>query len=142
MKTVATVTLPKAGEFAIVPMAEYRRLTKRDNQLSARHSKRLSEDQADAFLAARGRKNLAAYRRGEIGATPAEVIEATLIKGVNPVRAWRKYRKLTLVILADKIGIASSYLTQIELGQRRGSVDIYRRLAKVLGAELDELAPK
>jgi transcriptional regulator with XRE-family HTH domain len=35
------------------------------------------------------------------------------------LRAWRKYRELTQEQLAERIGIARSYLTKIERGDRR-----------------------
>jgi len=45
-----------------------------------------------------------------------------MIAAANPrhqIRAWRKYRGLTQEQLAERIGIARSYLTKIERGSRR-----------------------
>lgn len=41
-------------------------------------------------------------------------------------------------MLADRIGVSKEYLSQIENGQKSGTVDIYRRLSNVLDVELDD----
>ena len=46
---------------------------------------------------------------------------------------------IALVILADRIGVSKEYLSQIENGQKSGTVDIFRRLSNVFDVELDDL---
>ena len=52
-----------------------------------------------------------------------------LAQGENAIRVWRQYRGMVQVELARKVGISRTYLTQIELGDRRLSVDLLQRIA-------------
>ena len=80
-----------------------------------------------------------ALREDEAGDTiPGEVVNA-ILDGATPLRAWRQYREFTLEMLADRIGVSKEYLSQIENGQKSGTVDIFRRLSTVLNVELDDL---
>ena len=75
----------------------------------------------------------------KLGATiPSEVVHA-ILDGATPLKAWRQYRELTLEMLADQIGISKKYLSQIENGQKSGTVDIFRRLSTVLDVALEDL---
>ncbi len=69
---------------------------------------------------------------------PVEIVNA-ILDGATPLRAWRQYREFTLDMLADRIGILKEQLSQIENGQKSGTVDIFRRLSTVLNVELDDL---
>jgi transcriptional regulator with XRE-family HTH domain len=51
--------------------------------------------------------------------------------GIN-VRRRRKERGLTLEALADAVGLAYSYVGQIERGQRNPTLEVVERFAKVL----------
>ena len=64
-----------------------------------------------------------------------------LLAGESPVRVWRRHRGLTLGELADRAGIAPSYLSEIETGRKPGSVAALGKLAEALGVELDDVAP-
>ena len=75
-------------------------------------------------------------RAGE--SIPGEIVDA-IIDGVTPLRAWRIYRKVTLVSLAERAGISRNHLSRIENGKKPGTLDIYRRLAVVLNVEPDDL---
>ncbi len=80
-----------------------------------------------------------ALREDEVGDTiPGEIVNA-IWDGVTPLRAWRQHREFTLDMLADRIGVSKKYLSQIENGQKSGTVDIFRRLSIVLNVELDDL---
>ncbi|HID53411.1 MAG TPA: XRE family transcriptional regulator, partial [Anaerolineae bacterium] len=57
----------------------------------------------------------------------------------RPLRLWREYRGLTLQALADRVGISKSYLSQIESGDRNGSIEVMKRIAAALDVSLDEL---
>jgi DNA-binding XRE family transcriptional regulator len=81
----------------------------------------------------------AAYHRTrDQESVPAE-LPSRLIAGDNPVKVWREYRKMTLRALAEAAGISPGYLSQIENGERRGTVTMLRRIAEPLGVELDDL---
>ena len=42
--------------------------------------------------------------------------------------------------LAERVGVSKGYLSQIENGQKSGTLSLFRRLADVLNVVLDELA--
>jgi hypothetical protein len=69
---------------------------------------------------------------------PHEVVEA-IHKGVHPVRAWRKYKGLTLQELAEAGQMPTGYLSEIETRKKPGSVAAYKSLARALGTEIDML---
>ena len=80
-----------------------------------------------------------ALREDEAGDTiPGEVVNA-ILDGATPLKAWRQHREFTLEMLADRIDVSKEYLSQIENGQKSGTVDIFRRLSTILNVELDDL---
>ncbi|NKQ36620.1 MAG: helix-turn-helix transcriptional regulator [Chloroflexi bacterium] len=80
----------------------------------------------------------ARIERGEEEMIPASLMRA-LVNGERPLRLWREYRGLTLQTLADRVGISKSYLSQIETGDRDGSIDVMKRLAAALDVSLDDI---
>lgn len=93
----------------------------------------LLEDNADCAAIDR------VLREDEAGDTvPGEIVNA-ILDGVTPLRAWRKHREFTLDMLADRIGVSKEHLSQIENGQKSGTVDLSRRLSTVLDVALDDL---
>ncbi len=69
---------------------------------------------------------------------PAEFVHA-ILSGANPIRAWREHRGLTIKSLAQSAGIASAYLSQLETGQRGGTIETMKSLASVLKVTIDDL---
>mgnify|MGYP001424822395 CR=1 FL=1 len=69
---------------------------------------------------------------------PGTVIFA-ILDGANPVKVWREYRGLTQQQLANAANISKSYLSQIESGQRTGSVEVLGHLAAALRLDLDDI---
>jgi transcriptional regulator with XRE-family HTH domain len=55
------------------------------------------------------------------------------------IREWRKYRGLTQEQLAERIGIARSYLTKIERGSRRYDQPFLEAAAEALRCEPADL---
>lgn len=111
--------IPREGEpeYAILPIAEYRRLAE------------LDEDSAAT----------AAYHRTRGDAlVPGAVVDA-LGEGQNPVRAWRKHRSLTQAALARAVGVSRAYVAGIETGRAAGSVRALKAIAEALGVDLDDL---
>ena len=80
-----------------------------------------------------------ALREDEAGDTiPGEIVYA-ILDGATPLRAWRQHREFTLEMLADRIGVSKEHLSQIENGQKSGTLDIFRQLSTILDVELDDL---
>jgi transcriptional regulator with XRE-family HTH domain len=50
---------------------------------------------------------------------------------------FRQYKGLTISELAKAAGITESYLSQIENFRRKGTVDIYKKLANILDIDMD-----
>ena len=69
---------------------------------------------------------------------PIAVIDR-LIAGENPVRVWREHRGHSLRQLAERAGIGIGYLSQIENGERKGTVETLKKIAGGLEVELDDL---
>ncbi len=86
-------------------------------------------DEAKAELAA-----------GEDELIPSDVVER-LAAGEIPLRVWREHRGLTQQALADAVGVGKSYISQLESGNKTGSLDVLRALASALNLDLDDLTP-
>lgn len=114
-----------AGEkLAVIPLDEYQRLVG------------AAEDAADLRAYDEAKRRLAA---GEDELVP-EPFAARLLDGENPVRVWRELRGMSPRQLADAAGISPAYLSQIEGGQREGSLATLKALAAALRVGLDDLA--
>lgn len=108
-------------EYAVLPFEDYRRMID------------LLDDNSDRAAIDR------ALREDEAGDTiPGEIVNA-ILDGATPLRAWRQHREFTLEMLADRIGVSKEYLSQIENGQKSGTVDIFRRLSNVLDVAMEDL---
>jgi DNA-binding XRE family transcriptional regulator len=70
---------------------------------------------------------------------PIQLVER-LIAGEHPIRVWRAYRGVTREALAEKAGVAPSYLTEIETRKKPGSFEAMIKLATALGISLDDIA--
>ncbi|MGH6922341.1 MAG: helix-turn-helix domain-containing protein [Propylenella sp.] len=122
---VQFITAPGGARLVVIPEAEYRALAE------------AAEDSADRAAVRRFRKALAA---GEEELVPSDVVNR-ILDGDNPIRVWRRHRGMTINELAEKVGIASAYLSQMETGKREGTVSTLRRIATTLGIALDDLIP-
>jgi DNA-binding XRE family transcriptional regulator len=107
-------------EYAVVPMDIYERLVS------------TAEDKEDIAL-------YEAAKAADDGIRiPAEVVNA-IVDGAHPIKAWRKYRQLTIQALADKAGISKAFLSQIEGGKRTGTIKVLSALARALDVPVDLL---
>jgi DNA-binding XRE family transcriptional regulator len=79
-----------------------------------------------------------ALERGEEELIPSEVVYA-ILDGAKPVKVWRDYRGLGQKELAENAGISVPYLSQIETGKRKGSLEALSAIARALGVSLDDL---
>lgn len=117
-------TIKQNGQaaFVVVPVAEW-------EVLMARLEER--EDVADA------KSQLAKIRAGE-ETLPTGMV-ARLTAGESPLKVWREYRGFTLRVLAAEIGISSAAVSKIETGKSQPTVATLRKLAAVLGCDMEDL---
>ena len=115
-----------AGQkMAMLPIADYERLLD------------LVEDKSDALAAARAEQRRA---EGE-EYVPADLVNR-IMAGESALRAWRRYRGLTLQQLSGKVGVGGTHLSQMETGHRRGAPILWRRLAEALNVSTDDILPE
>ncbi|MBI9051379.1 MAG: helix-turn-helix transcriptional regulator [Anaerolineaceae bacterium] len=62
-----------------------------------------------------------------------------MLDGENAIRVYRDYRGLTQEKLAAEVGISVPYLSQLEGGKRKGSLDVVSRVARALRVDLEKL---
>jgi len=110
-------------EWAIVPYEDYLQLVEQAEML---------QDIRDYDMATE------ALERGGEELIPSEVVYA-ILDGGNPLRVWREYRGLSQQELAEGVGISIPYLSQLETGKRKGSLDVLTAVANALHVTLDEL---
>ncbi len=118
------VIIEKDGkpEFAVLAYGDYVRLAA------------AAEDAEDSAA-------LEAFDSTDDGERLPDHMVARLLDGDNPVRVWREHRGIKGTELAAASGIQPSYLSQIETGNREGSLAVLRRIATALGCTLDDLYP-
>jgi len=115
MGDIQTITI-KDEVFAVLPIEEF-------------------EDMRDIIEADAITAKIA---KGDEETFPHELVVA-LVNGENPVRVFRKHRKLTLQQLADETGLSQPYLSEIETGKKTGSAKTLKTIAGVLGVDLELL---
>jgi transcriptional regulator with XRE-family HTH domain len=59
--------------------------------------------------------------------------------GVSGLRSWREHRGFSQAQLAQLTGISRVYLSQIETGERAGTVEVLASLARSLGCRIEDL---
>jgi ribosome-binding protein aMBF1 (putative translation factor) len=112
-------------KMALLPMADYERLIE------------IAEDQADISGAIAAQKRL---QDGE-ELIPSELVYA-IMDGENPLRAWRKYRGLTIEALAAMTTIRQSMLSMLENGKAQGKPAHWRALAEALNVAIEDIIPE
>ena len=110
-------------EWAVIPFSEYKKL---------REALEDAEDIKDIET------NLKAIQEGKEITVPGEVTFA-ILDGTNPIRAWREYKQIKMNELANKVGISSAYLSQIENGKRNPTIDTLKSIAKELAIDIEML---
>ena len=123
MNKPTIITTPNGDQMAVIPLTEYERLVE------------AAEDLADVRAYDEVMRRLAS---GEEELVPAELVNR-ILDGENTLRVWREYRGLTVKQLAERAGVSAPFVSQIETGQREGSVETMRKLAEVLKISLDDL---
>ena len=106
--------------FVVVPWARWQSLT--------------GGDAEDAYLAKRYKL---ARGRNDVD-VPWEVAKR-VVAGENAVKVYREWRGLTQAELAQKIGSAKAYVSQIETGVKPGGRLVMRKIAGALDVPLSVL---
>jgi DNA-binding XRE family transcriptional regulator len=110
-------------EYAVLPYSDYLLLVEQAEMLEDVHS----YDEV---------KNSIASGNEEL--IPASVVNA-LADGENPIKVWREYRGLTQQKIAEEIGISVPFVSQLETGKRKASIEVMRKLASLLNVDIDDL---
>lgn len=109
-------------EYAVVPYREFERL---------REAAEMTEDVV-AFRASKAEMDA----DGET--IPGPVLHR-LLDGEHPIKVWREHRELKQAELAERVGVSSAYLSQIEGRKREGKVGLYHSISNALEVSLDLL---
>ncbi len=112
------------AEYAVVPIDEYRRLLE------------LAEDAEDIRAADQAMREL---KTGKDELVPGEVVDRLFDEDVHQLRVWREYRELTQDALAKQVGVGKAYISQIESGNKPGSVSVLKKIAAALSLDVDYL---
>ena len=119
----ALLKTPGGEDLVVLPRADYDRLVADAEMLAD-----VAAHDAATKAVAEGREEF----------IPVALVDA-MLTGENPVRAWRRYRGLTIARLAEMAGLSAAYLSQIETGARAGTVETLGRIAVALAVDLDDL---
>lgn len=125
MSRVQIILTPSGDRLAILPAEDYEAL------IASRPLE--SEDAADLARI----DEVVASKKGS--APLAAAAMKKILLGESPIRVWREARGLSQKALAAKAGLAASHINMIENGRRVGTVATLRRIAGVLGVDLDDL---
>ena len=114
------------GEVAILPRKEYEAL--------AAKAAEADEDIGAARLVARARKEIAA-----VAPLIPKTVADRIANGENALRVLREWRDVPQLYLSFKTDIGQGYLSDLENGRRKGTAEVWKRIAKVLNVPLDLL---
>ena len=64
------------------------------------------------------------------------------LDGENAIRVWRQYRGYSQAKLAGEAGISMPYLSQLESGKRKGSLEVLADIARALEVALEIIIPR
>lgn len=109
-------------KMAVLPVGDYERLIE------------LAEDKADILAAERAEER----RNAGEEYVPAELVNR-ILDGENPLRVWRKYRKLSLKQLSNQSGVGLSYISELERGLKHGPGRVWAKLARSLNVSVEDI---
>ncbi|MDR3423564.1 MAG: helix-turn-helix transcriptional regulator [Alphaproteobacteria bacterium] len=82
---------------------------------------------------------LSAKERGAEKSDLPAAFMGRLIDGESPLRVWREFRGKTLDRLSKAAGVSKPYISEVESGKKPGFVAFFRKCAKALDVDLDDL---
>ncbi|WP_033919437.1 helix-turn-helix transcriptional regulator [Sphingomonas sp. 37zxx] len=109
-------------KMALLPIADYERLVD------------IAEDRSDVVAAC-----AAEARRADGEEDVPIAIVDRLLAGEHPLRVWREHRGFKQVEFAHMVGCEQSMVSRIEAGDRIGSIELWKKIAKVLAVSIDDL---
>ncbi len=124
--TIVRTRTPSGEAIVILPEAEFERL--RD----------LAEEAADASSLSASLARLEAGTEELLSAADLDSLRAA----PTPLAFWRGKRGLSAADLARRAGAPEENVSAIERGESIGDVQLYRRLARALGVEIEDLVPE
>lgn len=71
---------------------------------------------------------------------PLEYFER-VIDGEHPVKVYREWRGYTAKELAEKIGVTPDFVSNIENRLKKGTLEMYQKIAEALDLRLEDVAP-
>jgi DNA-binding XRE family transcriptional regulator len=110
------VTTPGGEELVLLPRAEFEALKE-----AVEHARAVAD-----------------YRAGKLpGLSPDDAM--AYAEAVSPLAFWRKRAGLTQGSLAERVGVAQNYLSDIEKGKRTGTVGLWLKLSAALSVPIEAL---
>lgn len=119
--TIVRTKTPSGEAIVILPEAEFERLSA------------LAEDVTDARTIADSRDRLHGGNDELLTRADLDRLRAA----ETPLAFWRNKRGLTISDLAALAGTEETMLLAVERNERAGDIDLYGRLAKALGVDVD-----
>ncbi len=106
------------AEFIVLPINEYKRLIAAiEDQLDIIEIQNFVQNPQETF--------------------PLEVVVA--LTKENSLKVYREYRGLTQAELAAKVNVSKQYISQLELGQRKGTAKVLKQVADILQIDINDL---
>lgn len=68
-----------------------------------------------------------------------EAFVRAILAGESPLRLWRKHRGLSIKELAEKAGLSSAYISELETGKKEGRLSSLKALSSALEVDLDDI---
>jgi len=123
--TIVRTRTPSGEAIVILPEAEFARLSD------------LAEEASDARTLA---ASLARLEAGEEELPSGDDLDA-LRAASTPLAFWRGKRGISTTELARQANAPEKHLGAVERGESIGDVQLYRRLARALRVEIEDLVP-
>ncbi|KMO13924.1 helix-turn-helix transcriptional regulator [Methylobacterium platani] len=123
--TIVRTRTPSGEAIVILPEAEFERL----------HD--LAEEAADARVLAASLTRLQAGDEELLNGDDLDALRAA----PTPLAFWRGRRGLSAAALARQADLPEEHVSAVERGESIGDVQLYRRLARALGVEIEDLVP-
>lgn len=71
---------------------------------------------------------------------PFSLVQNLIENKTSKIKVLRQYRNLNVTELAKMSKITESYLSQIENKKRKGTINLYKKLAKALDVDIEFIA--
>ena len=123
MSNIQIIEKDGKPEWAVIPFKDYVKI------------KDSLEDIDDIRTIERHMKDL---ENGKDDMVPEHVVMA-ILDGISPIRAWREFKNIKMKDLAEKVGVSSAFLSQIETGKRNPTIDTLKKIAENMGVDLELL---